>query len=235
MNSGKYGLAKNRTYEKITSSSYATSASYALTASYVANVATTNPTTGYIPYNNGGTFANSIISQQSGYINISGSGNFTNGLIVTGSIRATSFTGSFSGSLVGYIPASQTASLATTGSNQFNGNQTITGSLQISASLMETIVVSGLGSGTTTIFQRATGSYTAALAKYTVNKSTNARAGEFMTVWNGNTIVSTDISTADIGNTSDLTFSASLAAGQINTSTVAGTSGWNVKMLITYI
>lgn len=66
MNSGKYGLAKNRTYEKITSSSYATSASYALTASYVANVATTNPTNLYIPYNNGGTFANSIISQQSG-------------------------------------------------------------------------------------------------------------------------------------------------------------------------
>ena len=61
MNSGKYGLAKNRTYEKITSSSYATTSSYALTASYALNAGGggVNPTTGYIPYNNAGTFADS--------------------------------------------------------------------------------------------------------------------------------------------------------------------------------
>ena len=61
MNSGKYGLAKNRTYETITSSSYATTSSYALTASYALNAGGggVNPTTGYIPYNNAGTFADS--------------------------------------------------------------------------------------------------------------------------------------------------------------------------------
>jgi hypothetical protein len=72
MNSGKYGLAKNRTYEKITSSSYAISASYAITASYAltAGGGGVNPTNLSIPYNNGGTFADTNISQQSGYINI---------------------------------------------------------------------------------------------------------------------------------------------------------------------
>ena len=43
-------------------------------------------------------------------------------------------TGSFSGSVVGYVPNSQTASFATTGSNSFNGNQTITGSVILSGS-----------------------------------------------------------------------------------------------------
>jgi hypothetical protein len=69
MNSGKYGLAKNRTYEKITSSSYATTSSYAatssyaLTASYALNAGGggLNPTTGYIPYNNSSVFGDSNI------------------------------------------------------------------------------------------------------------------------------------------------------------------------------
>jgi hypothetical protein len=78
MNSGKYGLAKNRTYEKITSSSYATTSSYAatssyaLTASYALNAGGggVNPTSGYIPYNNAGTFADSYISQSGGIVTI---------------------------------------------------------------------------------------------------------------------------------------------------------------------
>jgi cytoskeletal protein CcmA (bactofilin family) len=57
-------------------------------------------------------------------LDVSGSGNFTNGLIVTGSIRATSFTGSFSGSVVGYVSNEATSSfIRSTQTGSFITNQ----------------------------------------------------------------------------------------------------------------
>jgi len=61
----------------------------------------------------------------------------TGSLVVTGSVTATSFTGSYTGSFTGDgsgltnlpVPSINTSSLATTGSNTFNGAQVITGSL----------------------------------------------------------------------------------------------------------
>ena len=55
-----------------------------------------------------------------------------NNTIVSGSLTVTQgITGSFSGSIVGYVLTDTTSSFATTGSNTFNGNQTITGSLNV--------------------------------------------------------------------------------------------------------
>ena len=64
-------------------------------------------------------------------------------LFVSQSVTATSFTGAFSGSVFGYVANSQTSSFvtnnqtgsfATTGSNIFIGNQTVTGSILMSGS-----------------------------------------------------------------------------------------------------
>ena len=62
------------------------------------------------------------------------------GVSVTGSLSVSgSITGSFSGSVFGYVANSQTGSFAVTGSNIFIGNQTITGSLLISGSAGSTL------------------------------------------------------------------------------------------------
>ena len=170
-----------------------------------------------------------------------GSALISGSLIVTGSINVN---GSITGSLQGtasyasnsdLFDGKDSSTFATTGSNTYIGNQNVTGSLGINGSLTEYIVTSSLGAGATTVFQRVTGSFTSALAKYTINKSTNARAGEFMTVWNGNEIVNADISTTDIGSTAEVGFTSSLVNGQIQTNIVTSTSGWTAKMLITYL
>jgi hypothetical protein len=111
----------------------------------------------------------------------SGSVTFTGSLGVLGGVTATSFTGSFSGSVVGYVPNtttasfitttqtgsfvttssfnsftssinlftssvvrnSQTASFATTGSNTFIGNQSISGSFNLSGSMILQSIAAG--------------------------------------------------------------------------------------------
>lgn len=58
-----------------------------------------------------------------------------NNTTVSGSLTVTQgITGSFSGSVAGYVLTSQTSSFATTGSNTFIGNQIITGSLIVTGS-----------------------------------------------------------------------------------------------------
>lgn len=72
-----------------------------------------------------------------GSLTVSGSSTFTNigPAIFSGSVTSTTgFTGSFSGSIEGYVPNTQTSSFATTSSNSFSGNQIITGSLTVSGS-----------------------------------------------------------------------------------------------------
>ena len=56
-----------------------------------------------------------------------------------------------------------------------------------------------------------------------------------MTSWNGTTTVYTDTSTTDIGSTSDIVFSSTVVTGNIQIDAVAASSGWTVKMLVTYL
>lgn len=186
-------------------------------------------------------------------IYVAGTGSFQQGLIVTGSTYFKSLPNVSTTNVLSYDTSTGQIYYISTGSLSvatfpYTGNATIsgsltvsgsgitlTGSLGINGSLTNYIITGSLPAGTSTVFQINTGSYTSALAKYTVNKSTNARAGEFMTVWNGNEIVNADISTTDIGSTAEVAFTSSLVGGQIQTNIVTSTSGWNVKMLITYL
>jgi hypothetical protein len=82
-------------------------------------------------------------------LNVSSSLRVTGSLNVTGSTNFSELTGSlasFSSSIdsrILAIPTINTGSFAITGSNQFNGNQTITGSLFVSSSNTSDIVVNG--------------------------------------------------------------------------------------------
>jgi hypothetical protein len=126
-----------------------------------------------------------------------------------------------------------TGSAVITGSLIVTGSATFTDSIIVDAILMtSSLVTTGLGN--TTLFTQATGSYRSMFVKYTVSETTNARAGEFMAVWNEGNIKYTDTSTTDIGDTSALVLTGSLTATNVELSTGVGT-GWTVKTQTTFV
>lgn len=221
---GNASTATSASYSTTASySQTAVSSSYSLTASYAMNGGSGGVT---FPY--------------------TGSAVITGSLLVTGSVTATEgFTGSLYGTatsssyattasyadvaqtLLGSVTTAETASYAT--------NFTVGSTLNIDGTLFDRATVNSTIVGSNNLYTQATGSYTAAFGKYTLHNGANARAGEFNTVWNGTTAVSTETSTTDIGNTADITFTSAIITGNIQINAVAATSGWTVKMLVTYI
>jgi hypothetical protein len=159
-----------------------------------------------------------------------------------------SFSGSFTGSLSGTASFATSASFAQTASYVLNAisasyavnaqsgsNFVITNTLLLDGNLMDSSLISPTIAGSNILFTQATGSYTSAHGKYTVYKGANSRAGEFVTSWNGTTTSYYDNSTVDIGDTTDIVFQSSIVTSQIRIDAVAASSGWTVKMLVTYL
>lgn len=168
----------------------------------------------------------------------------TGSLVVTGSTTSTEgFTGSLFGTsswannastasfLLGSVTSASYAATASTSTNFIVSNTLeIDGTLTDRSTVLSTIV------GSNNLYTQATGSYRSAFGKYTLYNGTNARAGEFITVWNDALpTVYTDISTTDIGNTSTITFTSTIVGSNIQIDAVAGASGWTIKMLTTFI
>jgi hypothetical protein len=122
-----------------------------------------------------------------------------------------------------------------TGTAEITGSLIVTSNVQIDGSLIDFSKVNSSVVGNNNLYQIATGSYTAAFTKYTVSNGANARAGEFVTVWNGTTVLNYDNSTTDIGNTSDVTFASSIVTSQIKIDAVTTTSAWMIKSTTTFI
>lgn len=158
----------------------------------------------------------------------------TGSLVTTASFNA--YTGSNASQFAGtasYAHVSDTTITAQTASYATNFN--IGSTLSLDGTLFDRSTINSTIVGTNNLFTQATGSYTAAHGKYTMHNGTNARAGEFVTVWNGTAVEYHDVSTNDIGNTQDITFESAIVTSDIQINAVAGSSGWTVKMLITYM
>jgi hypothetical protein len=122
-----------------------------------------------------------------------------------------------------------------TGTAQITGSLIVTDTIEISGSLQDYYVTNTGAPATWALFTQVTGSYTSAFVKYTVSNGANTRAGEFITTWNGTTIVSYDNSTTDIGNTTDVTILAAIATDTVEIKTTILSSGWKIKALATFI
>ena len=162
-----------------------------------------------IQYNNGGVFGGVDKLKFDG-TNLVGTGSFTG-----------SFTGQFNGSITSAVTASYAVKFA------------------IDETLTDFAKASVTDVGTWNLFQQVTGSWTSAHGRYTVYKAGNSRAGEFVTSWNGTTVSYYDNATVDIGNTSDITLQSLISnfpiIGEIQINAIAASSGWTVKMLVTYL
>jgi hypothetical protein len=160
----------------------------------------------------------------------------------SGSINAPSFTGSLFGSSSYALTASHAlnggggAAFPYSGSAVITGSLVVTSTLQLDGSLTDYATVNSTIVGLNNLYTQATGSYTATFVKYTVSKGTNSRAGEFIVNWNGALPVEyTDVSTTDIGSTSDVVFSSAIVSSQIQVNATTATSGWKIKTLTTFI
>lgn len=127
----------------------------------------------------------------------------------------------------GIISGSQQLSnlgFATTGSNTFYGNQTISGTT--------TINIATLGSKCVTISSNTEifdlGDFDGANFDYVVKNGTNMRAGMIMSAWDGSNSVYNETSTMDLGSTSGVTFTVS-GLGVLNANITSGT--WAVEVL----
>jgi hypothetical protein len=150
-------------------------------------------------------------------------------LQVNGNVHATSFTGSFSGSITNAVSASYaaTASYAT--------NFIIASSLVLDQTLTDYASVAASSVGSNNLFSQNTGSYTSAFFKYTCASASNARSGEVVAVWNGASAQFYDNSTVDVGNTTAVTSSAVIVTGQVQFNMQTNTSGWAIKSIATFM
>jgi hypothetical protein len=108
-------------------------------------------------------------------------------------------------------------------------NAVFTGSVVIDGALLDTIRTGSLATGSTLIYTVNTGSYQAGFFDYYVNSGSNFRAGNIMAVFGAGTYRFTDAATPDIGDTTNLQFSMSMAGASAQLYASASTAGWTVK------
>jgi hypothetical protein len=110
-----------------------------------------------------------------------------------------------------------------------SGSQSISGSVIIDGGLFDTTSTGSLATGSMLVYSVNTGSYTAGFFDYYVASGSNGRAGTIMSFWLGGQVQYTDNSTPDVGNTSNIAFSMSLAGSSAQLFASASSAGWNVK------
>ena len=197
-----------------------------ITTSPQSNIVTIDTVTGQLYYT-----ASSAIGGGGGPVD-------TSGLVTTSSFNSytSSNTAQFAGT-ASYATTAQNVlgSITTAATASYATNFTVAQTLTLDETLTDFAKVTSTIVGSNNLFQQATGSYRSAHCKYTLYKTTNARAGEFVTVWNGTTTTYYDNATTDIGSTSDITFQSLITSNQLQVNAVAASSGWTVKMLVTYL
>ena len=100
-------------------------------------------------------------------------------------------------------------------------------------SLYTTAIVSSTTAATThSLSSLSTSSYDGAFFEYTAHSSSNARTGNIMSTWNGNNIVFAETTTADIGNTTDLTTEVVISQSQAQFIVYGANAGYKVKTII---
>jgi hypothetical protein len=77
-----------------------------------------------------------------------------------------------------------------------------------------------------------TASYDGAFFEYMVKSGSNARSGYITSTWSGSSIVSSSITSSDIGTTTGLTIFAAISSSYVVLSGSANAANWTVKSII---
>ena len=100
-------------------------------------------------------------------------------------------------------------------------------------SLYTTAVVSSTNANEShSLCTLSTSSYAGAFFEYTAHSASNARAGNIMSTWNGSNIVYAETTTADIGDTSDLTTEVIISGSTARLVAYGANAGYKIKTII---
>lgn len=206
------------------SSSYSFSSSYALTStiadvSLISDQALTSSYAGTASVLLGSIISSSYSLTSSFSLNGGGLSIGTGSTYpITSSWSGNSLTASF----IDFIPATASNSITSSYLNGFPFDTTTLITNQTASNII--------------VLQRLTGSYNSGFFNYTVFSSSNLRSGQVISGWLNNTTSFTDVTIADIGNTSQVSMSVSISQSYvqliINTQL---TNNWTIKTTGTYI
>ena len=156
-------------------------------------------------------------------------------LHVVGNVSASSFTGSFSGSITTATTAT-TASYLVPANNYAITDLTASGKIIYRSAVLLDYSSSNMPTTISVVLQNLTGSYNAAFFDYAIFSGSNSRAGTIVSTWNGGSIVYNETCTTDIGNTNLITMSVGLSSGYVQLGVSgSGVTNWNIKASARYI
>ena len=89
-----------------------------------------------------------------------------------------------------------------------------------------------IDTGAEVVAQVSTSTYTAAFFDFVVKKTTNVRSGTVYACHDGTSVVFTETSTNDLGDTSDVTLSVDISGGNMRLLATVTSDDWSVKSLI---
>lgn len=85
------------------------------------------------------------------------------------------------------------------------------------------------------IYSYPTSSYVSVFTKYAAVSGTNSRAGQIMGIWNASSLEFNEVTTVDIGNTSEVTMSVALANDYIQLSASVQSGTWKVTTMTDFV
>ena len=111
----------------------------------------------------------------------------------------------------------------------------VAGNIKIQSALLSNQENTDVDTGTETIAEVATATYTAAFFDFVVKKSTNVRSGTVYACHNGDTtplVEFTETSTQDLGDTSDVVLSVDISGTNMRLRATVASDDWSIKSLI---
>ena len=109
---------------------------------------------------------------------------------------------------------------------------TVTGDVVIDSALLSNQENTDVDTGTETVANVAIATYTAAFFDFVIKKTTNVRSGTVYACHDGTSVVFTETSTNDLGDTSDVTLSVDISGGNMRLLATVTSDDWSVKSLI---
>jgi hypothetical protein len=113
----------------------------------------------------------------------------------------------------------------------FSDNTILLGDYQ-APTLYTTKKIASTTAGLNVIYSFPTSSYDGVFMDYTVKSGSNARAGNFASIWSGTAANYMDNSTTDFGSTTGMVLSASISGSNIVVFASGSTAGWTFKGII---
>jgi queuine/archaeosine tRNA-ribosyltransferase len=87
-------------------------------------------------------------------------------------------------------------------------------------------------SGSFTVYSLPTASYDTAFYDYSIKSGSNARAGQIMAIQSGSSVLFTETTTTDFGNTAAVSFTVIVSGSNMVLTGSASTGIWTTKCII---